>query len=146
MLDLEEATVTTDALHCNRKMAKAIRERDGHYVLALKGNRGPLYHETVKLLENVAADTIDGPQLDHGRIETRQAAVLPVPDGWDKKFKFHDLAAIARVDAVRRLADAQEHQSRYFVLSRMLSAAAVLPQCAPTGHREQPTLGARCGL
>jgi predicted transposase YbfD/YdcC len=126
MLDLEGATVTADALHGNRKMAKAIRERDGHYVLALKGNRGPLYHETVKLFDNVAAEITDGPQLGHGRIETRQAAVLAVPDGWDQKFKFHALTAVARVDAVRRLADTEERQSRYFVLSRMLSATDVL--------------------
>jgi predicted transposase YbfD/YdcC len=126
MLDLENATVTADALHGNRKMAKAIRERDGHYVLALKGNRGPLYHETVALLDNVAVDTIDGPQHGHGRVETRQAVVLAVPDGWDKKFKFHDLSAVARVDAVRRLPNTEERQSRYFVLSRMLSATDVL--------------------
>ena len=126
MLDLEDATVTADALHGNRKMAKAIRERDGQYVLALKGNRGPLYHETVTLLDNVAPEAIDGPQHDHGRIETRQAAVLAVPDGWDKRFKFHDLAAVARIDAVRRLGNSEERQSRYFVLSRMLSAADVL--------------------
>jgi predicted transposase YbfD/YdcC len=107
-------------------MAKAIRERGGQYVLALKGNRGPLYHETVSLLDNVAADAIDGPQHDHGRIETRQAAILAVPAGWDKKFKFHDLAAVARIDAVRRLGPSEERQSRYFVLSRMLSAADVL--------------------
>jgi predicted transposase YbfD/YdcC len=126
MLDLEDATVTADALHGNRKMAKAIRERDGQYVLALKGNRGPLYHETVTLLDNVAPDAIDGPQHDHGRIETRQAVVLAVPDGWDKKFKFHDLAAVARIDTVRRLGNSEERQSRYFVLSRMLSATDVL--------------------
>ncbi len=126
MLDLEDATITADALHGNRKMAKTIREHDGHYVLALKGNRGPLYHEAVALLDNVAADTIDGPQRGHGRIETRQAAVSAVPEGWDKKFKFHDLAAIARIDAVRRLGNSEERQSRYFVLSRMLSSADVL--------------------
>src|SRR3954453_13754996 len=126
MLDLEDATVTADALHGNRKMAKAIRERDGQYVLALKGNRGPLYHETVALLDNVAADAVDGPERDHGRIESRQAAVLAVPDGWDKKFKFHDLAAVARIDAVRRVGNSEERQSRYFVLSRTLSAADLL--------------------
>ena len=92
MLDLEDATVTADALHGNRKMAKAIRERGGQYVLALKGNRGPLYHETVSLLDNVAADAIDGPQHDHGRIETRQAAILAVPAGWVEDYLFTLLA------------------------------------------------------
>ncbi|MCC8955785.1 transposase [Bradyrhizobium sp. Pear77] len=40
MLDLEGALVTADALHCRPDTAQAIRDRKGHYVLAIKSNRG----------------------------------------------------------------------------------------------------------
>ncbi|WP_442869588.1 ISAs1 family transposase [Bradyrhizobium sp. CCBAU 11386] len=38
--DLEGALVTADALHCRPDTAQAICERNGHYVLAIKSNRG----------------------------------------------------------------------------------------------------------
>jgi predicted transposase YbfD/YdcC len=125
-LDLDGATVTADALHGNRKMAKAIRERSGDYVLALKGNRGPLYHAAVALLDGAGGEAAEGPKGAHGRIETRKAAVLAVPEGWDKEFKFRDLAAVARIDGVRKRGEIEERQSRYFVLSRQLPAARLL--------------------
>jgi hypothetical protein len=39
LLDLTDKIVTADALHCHRRMAQAIVDRGGNYVLALKGNR-----------------------------------------------------------------------------------------------------------
>lgn len=127
LLDLQATTVTADALHGNRRMAQAIRQRGGDYVLALKGNRGPLYHHTTALLadaEATASDISDKPA--HGRHEQRQAVVLPVPPDWPQRFKFEGLAAVARIDAVRRIGQTEQRQSRYFVLSRRLPAAELL--------------------
>jgi len=42
-LDLKGAIVTADALHCRPDTAALIRARKGHYVLALKQNRGLLF-------------------------------------------------------------------------------------------------------
>lgn len=125
MLDLEGTTVTADALHGNRKMAKAIRERSGDYVLAVKANRGPLYKATQDLLADV---TLTKPALEarHGRTEIRQAAVRLVPKDWADRFGFDGLAAVARIDAVRRLKGKEESQARYFLLSRRLSPSKVL--------------------
>ena len=39
LLQLKGCVVTADALHCHRAMAKAIVERGGDYVLAVKGNQ-----------------------------------------------------------------------------------------------------------
>jgi predicted transposase YbfD/YdcC len=127
LLDLQAATVTADALHGSRKMAQAIRQRGGDYVLALKGNRGPLYHETVALLADArptASET--GDKAVHGRCEQRQAVVLPVPPDWPLHFKFDGLAAVARIDALRRIGQTEQRQRRYFVLSRQMSATNVL--------------------
>jgi predicted transposase YbfD/YdcC len=124
-LDLDGAIVTADALHGNRKMAAAIRAREGDYVLALKGNRGPLYHATKALLEGAPVLAHGEPETTHGRVETRQAVVLPVPEDWAKRFEFEDLAAVARIDTIRRCGATEERQSRYFVLSRMLPADRV---------------------
>lgn len=40
MLDIKEALLTIDALACQTKIAKAIVEHDGDYLLAVKSNQG----------------------------------------------------------------------------------------------------------
>ena len=69
----------------------------------------------------------------HARHEDRQASVLPVPRDWVERFKFSGLAAVARIDARRRATDSGRTtnkgdvvSSRYFVLSRLLTAEQVL--------------------
>jgi predicted transposase YbfD/YdcC len=125
MLDLEGTTVTADALHGNRKMAKAIRDRDGDYVLAVKANRGPLYKATEELL---AAAMPTKPLLEaaHGRTELRRAAVRVVPKSWAERYAFDGLTAVARIDSVRRLNGNEETQTRYFLLSKRLSPKKLL--------------------
>lgn len=57
LLDLKGATVTIDAMGCQKEIAAKIIERDGNYVLALKGN-----HE--KLHEAVAAEFLAAAEAD----------------------------------------------------------------------------------
>jgi predicted transposase YbfD/YdcC len=127
LLDLTATTVTADALHCTRITARAIRERGGDYALAIKGNRGPLHADAVELLQNAAsaraAVTIE---TSHGRHEERSAWVQPVPSGWDERHKFPDLAAVARIDAVRRVGTTESRQTRYYALSRVLDPKEAL--------------------
>lgn len=127
LLDLLGATVTADALHGSRRMAQAIRDREGDYALAIKGNRGPLHGAMRDLLEaadrRTAARTSE---LSHGRQESREAVVLPVPADWPERFGFAGLAAVARIDSVRRSGSTEQRQARYFALSRLLTPAAIL--------------------
>jgi len=127
LLDLEAATVTADALHGNRKMAEAIRARGGDYVLAVKGNRGPLYGAAKVLLAEapVGARQVE-PKPGHARHEERQVCVVPVPPDWADQYKFKDLAAVARIDAIRRIGSTETSQSRFFLLSRVLDPEQVL--------------------
>ena len=62
----------------------------------------------------------------HGRIERRDAAVAPTPADWAKRFGFADLAAVARIDSTRKVGQTERHGTRYFVLSRLLSAEQAL--------------------
>jgi predicted transposase YbfD/YdcC len=128
LLDLTGVTLTADALHGTRAMTAAVRDRGGNYALALKGNRGPLYHAARELMATLppepAAETVE---TAHGRNETRRAWVSTVPPDWPARFKFKDLAAIARIDASRQgPASPHQTQTRYFVLSEVLDPADAL--------------------
>lgn len=121
MLDLMGATVTADALHGTRAMSAAIRRRGGDYVLAIKGNRGPMLAAMQDLLQH--ADPAAGAttrETAHGRDERRCAVVARVPQDWARRFGFEDLAAAARVDSVRHMGGKADRQSRYFALSRVM--------------------------
>ena len=69
MLDLGGRIVTADELHCQRRTAQAVLERQADYVLALKTNQPELLADVRLLLDDPQvppdseAQTIDG---DHG--------------------------------------------------------------------------------
>ncbi|PON11052.1 ISAs1 family transposase, partial [Candidatus Entotheonella serta] len=80
MLDLSGATVTIDAMGCQKEIAQVITEQGADYVVALKTNHSTLYDDVKLFLDDAQAsgfaaldyayhETVDG---EHGRIETRR--------------------------------------------------------------------------
>lgn len=127
LLDLTGCTVTADALHASRQTAAAIRARKGDYALVIKGNRGPLHRAIQALLaEPDPAQAASTSETAHGRHEQRQAWVTPVPEDWAERHGFADLRAVARIDSRRRIADREESETRYVILSRRLPADEAL--------------------
>ena len=125
-LALTGALVTTDAMGgagrrfhpaqpdgrasggCQTKIAQAILDRGGDYLLAVKDNRPGLHGEVQRLFDDPGTtlhsecETVDG---EHGRIETRRHRISHDVD-WlatDRRFpgepRFPGLRAIARVEA-----------------------------------------------
>lgn len=77
LIDLTDKIVTADALHCHRRMAQAILDRGGNYVLALKGNRRHWQQKARQVLSQSDPATAEHSQVSHGRNEWRQAEVVP---------------------------------------------------------------------
>ena len=77
MLAIDGSVVTIDAMGCQKKIAKKIKESNGEYIFSLKGNHGTL-HEEVKLFMDDAI--ANGGNYDynhnsnggHGRVEMRK--------------------------------------------------------------------------
>lgn len=128
LLDLDGALVTADALHCRPDTAQAIRDRKGHYVLAIKSNRGRLFKAVTALLDAARkpARASQRKTSDHGRVERRQAIMVPAPR-LAKQYAFPAIAAVARIDSWRGSAGrSAKHKVRYFLASRLLSAKKLL--------------------
>jgi len=107
MLSLKGTIVTTEALNCQRAIARQIVDQGGDYVLALKGNQGTLHDDVSLFLDDPArgatarAQTLDA---DHGRIETR-TATLSTDIAWLQADRhWPGLAAIGKVTRVRETA------------------------------------------
>lgn len=128
LLDLDGAIVTADALHCRPDTAAAIRGRKGHYVLALKRNRGRLFKAASALVEAARRPSraSQPSRRAHGRFERRQAVVVPAGE-LAQQHGFPDLVAIGRIDSWRG-SDGKpgKPKVRFFLLSRKLSAKQLL--------------------
>ena len=137
LLVIEGATVTIDAMGCQRKIARKIIDKGADYVLALKANQGSL-RDDVELFftEQTARDFADSAvkrhetlEKSHGRIETRITTVtddiawLREIHGWP------GLRSIVRVETVRetgRHPDAKiVRETRYYIASAAADAEAL---------------------
>ena len=134
MMAIEGATVTIDAMGCQREIAQKIIDKKADYVLALKGNQGTLC-EDVELFvaeqkaknfkdTTVSRDrTVDG---DHGRIETRTTTVIHDVD-WLAEHKWPGLKRIIIIDSEREIDGKIETETRLYITSLVLLAHALGP-------------------
>jgi predicted transposase YbfD/YdcC len=128
LLDLKGAIVTADALHCRPDTAHAIRRRKGHYVLAIKRNRGRLFSAVRTLLDSARKPQRATRRTTkaHGRVERRQAIIMAAPQ-LGRQYDFPDLVAVGRIESRRQLpGKPAKCKTRYFVASRALSAKRLL--------------------
>lgn len=141
LLDLEGATVTVDAMHCQKDTAQAIRDAKADYLMQVKANQKSL-HEDVKLFFDEAIEhrwqhtghafheTIE---KDHGRIETRRCWSTWEIDWLKQRVDWPGLASIVCVEAERQIAGKVSRERRYYLSSLAgRDAAAVLT--AIRGH------------
>jgi len=126
LLALKGCTVTADAYFCYPAIARAIQERGGDYVIALKRNHGPLWN-VARACFAVPAPLPACASVDtrHGRRERRTARVIAIP-GLDKKHRFPGLAALGQIRSTRTIHGRTTTETRYFVLSRQLSPTRLL--------------------
>ena len=141
LLTLKGATVTIDAMGCQKEIARKIKDKDADYVLALKGNQGTL-SEDVELFfaeqkERKFADTASSRhqtlEKSHGRIETR--TYTSIDDiGWLKeRHHWAGLRSIVMVESVREIVGGKtESETRFYISS--LAADAELQGEAIRSH------------
>lgn len=80
LIDLAGRLVTADALHCHTRMAEAIIEGGGDYLLALKGNRRHWLARANRHLAEATPAIAQRTETSHGRSEWRQAEVTAVSE------------------------------------------------------------------
>lgn len=129
-LDLKGATVTIDAMGCQRDIVEQISKQGGEYVICLKGNQGNLLKETALFFEggmntdgkknpHSTYTSVDG---DHGRIETRKYTITDDIDWFEDKSKWKKLRTFGKVDSTREIGEKISQETRYFISSLPMNA------------------------
>ena len=141
MLDLTGATVTIDAMGCQREVAGQIVGQRAHYVLAVKDNQPTLFAKVKALLGESILDGFAGvrhgrfEQADdrgHGRVETRRVWVTDEVSwlGAELLGLWPGLASIAVVESTRQdlgdLSGQVTVERRYYISSRPGTDAAAM--------------------
>lgn len=132
LLHLQDATVTLDAMGCQKAIAKQIVEGGGDYVLGLKGNQGTLHEEVGEFFDDVLVRGLDAPldshrtlEKDHGRIEER-TVWLSRDVGWLRDTnEWPGLRGLVAVQSKRTVNGETTTERRHYICSGERTAQEV---------------------
>jgi predicted transposase YbfD/YdcC len=124
-MNIENAVITADAMHCQTETSQLIREGKGHYVLQVKNNQSKLLKEIEayfhiaerdfpKALQSNFFEELDG---EHGRINEREYRLLPITEWFDETEKFQDSFAVVQVKRTRQLKTKTTQETSYYITS-----------------------------
>jgi predicted transposase YbfD/YdcC len=129
LLSLKGAIVSGDALHCHRRLTQTVRDRGGHYLLAIKGNQSKLAKQAAAALDGAAANPrtpiAETHGDDHDRDELRRCFVTRLRQSPGPK-TLVGLVAVARIETWRASGAKTIHTQRAYALSKPMTAAEVL--------------------
>jgi predicted transposase YbfD/YdcC len=128
-LDLAGALVTIDAAGCQVENARIIRERKGHYLLAVKDNQPTLRAAVEAVIDRACEAGFEGDRYDghesaedgHGRHEERYVTVVRAPEGLPPEWP--DVAAVVQVNREREVGGVRTTTSHYYISSHAGTAA-----------------------
>jgi predicted transposase YbfD/YdcC len=139
VLELAGCIVTTDAMGCQKKIAREIIEADADYVLALKGNQETVHEEVKTFLdatleekkvrrpEGVATSKeatmlkeFKTVEKDHGRIETRCYYQSDWLDWFADRDQWEGLRSVGMVESSREIDGKVAVERRYYLSSLKL--------------------------
>ncbi len=130
-LELAGSVVSIDAMGCQPAVAEQVRGKEGHYLLAVKGNQGELLEEAKSRFRALEGqlETFEKLDLVGGRIEKRTCTVMRNLTFVDSAARFVDSKCLVRIEAHRtpkNRPDKTETEMRYYLASFDVPAASFL--------------------
>ena len=131
LLDLKDATVTIDAMGCQREIAEKIISKQGHYMLALKGNQGVLQQEVQAWFHKARRTAFHGlahqqdeqTEHGHGRTEVRRCTQVDIDPQWlTKGAQWAGLKTAVEIESERYIDGHVSNETRYYISSHGVDA------------------------
>jgi predicted transposase YbfD/YdcC len=129
-VDIRGAVVTSDAMGCQKEIAKAICEKGADYVLALKGNAGLIHDELTNFFEQAEQVDYDGVEhkeffeedRGHGRFVIRATRCVQELEWLPQKAEWKNLKQVIEVSSKRTVKGKTSLEKRYYITSLGVSA------------------------
>lgn len=134
-LDLKGSIVSLDAMGTQKDIARQIRQAQGDYILALKGNQGHLYQTAQQQFEcyqhtpetsHLQPDYVRHLESSHHRLQKREVWVFRADSIFSETTcrQWSGLQSVVVVRSQRRLGNRTTHETRFFLSSRVSDAHA----------------------
>jgi len=132
LLDIRGATITVDAMGCQRDIAEKIIDGEADYIMGLKGNQGTAHKEVAEFFADAAAtnfrdvehsfhETVDG--SEHGRMEVRRVYSTQDLAWFEDLPKWKGLRSIIMIESERTVGtEATSVERRFYWSSRVADA------------------------
>ena len=144
LLTINGATVTIDAMGCQKEIAAKIIDRQANYVLALKGNQATLRcdvetffaEQKERGFADAAMSRHETLEKSHGRIETRTYSAIDATGWLTERHTWAGLKSIVMVESTREIVGGKtEHETRFYISS-----------LAPDAERQGEAIRAHWGI
>lgn len=126
LLDLEDCTVSIDAIGCQTAIAEQIIEAKADYILAVKGNQGELEAEIINAFNKITIkDSFQHTTYTGGRIETRSTEVIHHLETYvDEAKNWKNASSVIKMTTQRynKTQNKETLQARYFISSKSHNA------------------------
>lgn len=137
LLVIKGCLVTIDAMGCQTEIAEQIVDQGGDYLLAVKKNQKYLYEDIEHLFKHATAENFEHTGFDeartvdkqHGRLDIRHCQLISDPEWLDYLRAHHNwkkLNCVVRIWTERRVGRKKIRESRYYICSRLTTAAELL--------------------
>jgi len=131
LLQLKEATVSLDAMGCQKKIAAKIVNLGGNYLMGLKGNQGHLKDSVEYFFKEALKDNFKGIEFSeyqetdkgHGRLERRTIWSTNDIEWFDEKPLWSGLQSITMVKRERTVGESTSEEYSYYISSHNADAA-----------------------
>lgn len=127
MITIEGATVTIDAIGCQKEIASTILAKNADYVLAVKDNHPRLHDAISEEFIRLAEVDFKGPYVrrmaeretsQHGRVEKREYVIVPIPESMkDLTRDWEGAESIGMVLSTRTVHGKTSTEVRYYLCS-----------------------------
>jgi len=123
LLDLKGCTVTIDAMGCQTEIVEGIRQRKGHYLLAVKDNQPTLHADLQQVFEDglnsdfadVAHDTPTTVEATHGRLTERTDHAIEIPRDHPLRKRWRDLRTLVLATSCVTVGEEETWETRMFI-------------------------------
>jgi len=124
LLALNDRIITIDAMGAQREICQKIIDKEGDYVISLKGNQGRLHSDVKLYLQDSGNHEMVNENNDkgHGRIEQRIAAVTHNIKWLQEDHKWPGLKAIGCIESRIFKKGKESMERRYYISSILLDA------------------------